>query len=423
MSKLCEFKEKNYPFIVLFIVALVAHLLFPLSWGDDAIFASRVEAMGFEQFISGSARPLTDSLTYVFSKWPSLWRLLNPVVLTVFAFVTSRLLSCENKKVQNTIICCSIIYPTIIVVDAGFVATTVNYLWSVTCGFLCLIPLKAALENKKVSWYWVLPCLPLLLYATNMQQMSVLLAAVFFLGILFLAIAKRKFNLCITLEFLITCAGLFYSYYLNMFGNNNRMERETKRYFPNFAELNIFEKAELGFSSTFFGLTMNAHFALVAFLIFSGLLAFFVFKKKSKLYSKIIAVFPFVFSLVFGILSLVPRDLIKGLTFFTGELKNFKMTKAIYSFNPVADILFIIICLCVIYSLFVLLKNKKTVAVCVIILALGLMTRMLMGFSPTVWASGHRTFFLMFMAFIAVSIIVINENERLLPKIKKVNTR
>ena len=105
MQKLCDFEEKYRPFLVLFIVAFIAHLLFPLSWGDDAIFAARVDKMGFGQFINGSARPLTDSLTYVFSRWPFMWRLLNPTILTVFALVLSCLLSCENKKLQNFIIC------------------------------------------------------------------------------------------------------------------------------------------------------------------------------------------------------------------------------------------------------------------------------------------------------------------------------
>ena len=50
MQKLCDFEEKYRPFLVLFIVAFIAHLLFPLSWGDDAIFAARVDKMGFDQF-------------------------------------------------------------------------------------------------------------------------------------------------------------------------------------------------------------------------------------------------------------------------------------------------------------------------------------------------------------------------------------
>lgn len=417
MQKLCDFEEKYRPFLVLFIVAFIAHLLFPLSWGDDAIFAARVDKMGFGQFINGSARPLTDSLTYVFSRWPFMWRLLNPTILTVFALVLSCLLSCENKKLQNIIICCAVIFPSIIVVDAGFIATTVNYLWSATFGFLCLLPLKSVCEGKRVSWYWGLLCAPLLFYATNMQQMSVLLTVIFFFGLLYLAVFKHKFNFCVSFEFAVTVLGMLLSYYLNMFGSNNRMERETGRYFPNFAELNIFEKAELGFSSTFFSLTMNAHFALAAFLIFSGFLAFLVFKKNTKTYSKIISAFPFVFSLVFGILSLIPEDMIPWLRLFIGNLKNYKMTKAVYSFNPVPDILFIIISSCVIYAIFVLINNRRLFVICTVILALGLMTRVLMGFSPTVWASGHRTFFLFFVAFIAVSIIVISENEQLFQKV------
>lgn len=37
---------------------------------------------------------------------------------------------------------------------------------------------------------------------------------------------------------------------------------------------------------------------------------------------------------------------------------------------------------------------------------------MIMGFSPTVWASGYRTFYIMFISFVIISFLVINENKK-----------
>lgn len=238
-----------------------------------------------------------------------------------------------------------------------------------------------------------------------MQQTAVVLATVLFAGCAYLIITKKKF-LYVLLQFIITVAGSLYSYSINVFGDNSRMLRETNRYFPGFAELNIFEKAELGFSSTMYCLTMKPHFAWAAFLIFTLLLAIAAYKLRLTWFKRIVVSFPFAFSLIIGILSLVPQKHVPFLKHITGSLKHYKMTKATYSFEIIPDIIFILICLCILYSLFVLIDERKAVFVCIATLLLGFGSRMLMGFSPTVWASGYRTFFIMFTSFIIVSVLV-----------------
>lgn len=397
------------PFLILFCSLLVVHLFLPLNWSDDAVFAVKAAEMGLREFLSGSARPLTDALTYVFNRHPLLWRLLNPVVLTGLAVILSLLLSGIHQLRQNILICCTVWYPMLVLADAGFIATTVNYLWPITCGCLCLLPLRQLCRQERFCWGWLPLLLPLLAYAVNMQQMGVVLAAAFLLAGLWLA-GQRRFPVYPILMLLLTAVGLLYSYSLNMFGGNNRMLRETARYFPTFSQLNVLEKVELGFSSTFYCLTMYVHLVWPAFLLFAFFLMQSVFRHHQGTASRLAAAFPFGFSLVFGLLSLLPERMTPFLSFVTGGLQNYGVGKASYAPAPMADFLFLLVCGCVLYSLWLLLGRERFWGA-FFALALGLGSRLLMGFSPTVWASGFRTFAILLLAFLVTAVMALRSDQ------------
>ena len=395
------FIEKHIPkeyrfYIILYLIFLAVHLILPLNWGDDKIFLSKSADAGIFDFLQGSARPFTDGLTYIFSRFHFLWRVLNPVVLTVLVWVIPKILPSDNIHRALPLLA---VYPTMCMVDAGFVATTVNYLWPVTFGIISLLPLKNFLYGKKTKLLARLLILPLMLYATNMQQMAVVMLVALSVGNIYL-LSKRTVNLYLVFQNLIVTGMTVYSYYINTVGENNRMVRETGRYFPEFLSLNIFEKLELGFSSTFYGLTSQIYFTLAGSLAFMIFLCVMSFKQGTKL--KLLSLLPPVSSVVLCFVS----------PYIFGELKNYKMQKAVYSFEPVADIIFIMIGICVVISIFSLMKSNGNKIYCACILILGLGSRVMMGLSPTVWASGCRTFCIMLISFILITLVIVEEKNK-----------
>ncbi len=404
--------NKTFVFYCLFFLfALLVHFLLPLGWADDVIFREKVSRLGLLPFLNNSARPLVDALTYIFAKYPVLWRISNPLVLIVLSRLLSYYLpECKNEYAKNVTICSVLIYPSLVVVDAGFIATTVNYLWPVTMGLLCLLPFRKKLDNRKIYWWEMILLVPCLLYATNMQQMAVTLVLLLGTANVYL-LMKKKFSPYVMFQFLVTICCSVYSYIINTVGDNPRMLRETGRYFPEFGSLNLFEKIELGFSSTFYCLTMKACFAWVGFIAFLIILAVFVYKKSKKVTDRAIVTFPVVFSL-WGIIQDVCSEgfgYIKQ--YIPGDLQNYKMNKAVYSFEPISDIFFVIVILCILYSLYVVIRDKKQCLISCAAFFVGTGTRMIMGFSPTVWASGYRTFYIMFLSLIVVSFFVINRGK------------
>ena len=406
-------KEKLYTFInqykiliIFFLTALFIHLFLPLNWADDAIFMKKITDADILTFLNGSARPFTDGMTYILIKNQWLWRVLNPLILSLLSFSIIKTAPVLSDKKCTVLVCTSIIFPTMIMVDAGFVATTVNYLWAVTFGILNLLPLVNSYYGRKNNPVLLILLVPLLMYSTNMQQMCAVLLAVFLSANIYF-IFKKSFKPYIILQFVITLLGTLYSLSLNFTGDNSRFIREAGRYFPDFDKLNIFEKAELGFSSTFYCMTMDMRFAFAGFIIFALFLTVMCFKKKKATFIKALSFIPVVFSLVFSIVSLFNKNGIAG------ELKHFRMTKAFYSFEPVVDIIFVVLLIILMYCIWNLIEDigQKLFAESTFLLGLG--SRMLMGFSPTVWASGYRTFCIMFISFIYIALIITKSRSRL----------
>ncbi len=398
--------KHNRVFFCYYIIMLAIHLLLPLEWADDKIFLERVVQTTLQQFINGSARPITDSLTYIFASFPLMWRILNPMVLTLSAKLLSEFLPSNNvnKNKLNIFICIAVIYPSLVTVDAGFIATTVNYLWPFTAGLITLIPLKKLSENKIIFFYDYLYSIPATLCAVNMQQTAACLTAVFFSSIIYSGI-KKKLSFYPLFQFFLSFVSSVFILYINTVGSNNRMMREASRYFPSFSELNLFQKAELGFSSTFYCMTMETRFAFFAFALFTLYIAVKVLKSKTKIFNKIISSFPFCFTILIGCFSVTPIEQTNLFSVITGGMKHFRMNQAIYSFNLIPDLIFISIIACIIVSMYITLYKKEFI-IGLFILAIGICSRIIMGFSPTVWASGYRTFFILFISFISLIVLI-----------------
>lgn len=411
LNRVFDRKNKILMFNLYFFFALlIIHLLLPLNWADDAVFFKKSSQLALSEFLNNSARPFVDTLTYFFTKYPLLWRFINPIMLMLLSFILSKYLPSNNEYSKTVAVSFAIIYPSMIVVDAGFIATTLNYLWPVTLGLFCLLPLWKKVNNLKLKWFEMVILLPCLLYATNMQQMSVILVLVLGSACIYFTLKKEP-QLYIFLQFIISVFCALYSYRINTVGDNSRMLRETKRYFPNFESLSFFEKIDLGFSSTFYSLTSEICFAWFGFFAFLLVLTIFVFKKSDKIKDRIVVFFPLIFSFFGALQSILPIFKLSSKKYIFGELQNYKMNKATYSFEFIADVFFVIVILCIMYSLLILIKNNKERIAAFTVFLLGLGTRIIMGFSPTVWASGNRTFYIMFISFIIIIFLIINENQ------------
>ncbi|MBE6784563.1 MAG: hypothetical protein E7536_11245 [Ruminococcaceae bacterium] len=400
--------EQYKPLLIYTLVVLAVSLFLPLSWADDAVFMQKTANKTITEFLSGSARPFTDGLTYVFARNQWMWRILNPFVLLLCIISVDKTLPRKSTKGETVFLELAITFIMMAFVDAGFIATTVNYLWPVAFGIFSLISVKATFEEKNTSLLYKIVSIPLLVYSTNMQQMCAVLFAIFLSFNIYLAF-KKRFRFFHFLQLLIAGGGMALSLYLNFTGDNSRIIRETKRYFPGFMELNIFQKAELGFSSTFFCCIMEMWLPYFAFLGFTIFLAVKTFRRKSKLLPKIVSASIPAAATICGILSLFENRFYK---FLAGQTSGTGQPKVAYSFNAILFCIFAVVCLFLLYTIIQLPENNKLKFFAFSAFILGLGARMIMGFSPTVWASGYRTFSIMLMSFVYI-ILIVNKSEKI----------
>lgn len=88
-----------------------------------------------------------------FTKFPLLRRIINPFILIAESLILSKYLPPKNSYLKTVILSHALLSPSIIVVDAGFIATTLNYLWAVTFGLISLIPAQKQMNNQKISCF------------------------------------------------------------------------------------------------------------------------------------------------------------------------------------------------------------------------------------------------------------------------------
>lgn len=209
-------KGNNLYYCIYTLILLIAHIFLPLNWADDAVFMKKAAEKSIADFLSTSARPLTDAMTYFFARNPVIWKLTDPIILLILVLLICKYFKLNSKK-EKVFVSIAVLFPSLAMVDAGFIATTLNYLWSVTLGFLCLLPSWKVFNNEKVRWYEKLLLLPLLLYVANMQQMSVILTVLLGLSCIIMTVKRKSvhINYYIFFQLAITVGCVAYSYYLN----------------------------------------------------------------------------------------------------------------------------------------------------------------------------------------------------------------
>ncbi|MCT6632032.1 hypothetical protein N4E61_15270, partial [Staphylococcus aureus] len=63
----------------------------------------------------------------------------------------------------------------------------------------------------------------------------------------------------------------------------------------------------------------------------------------------------------------------------------------------IATLVVLALLLCLIVGIYLSFDNKKTSIFLVILMIMGFCSRLIMGFSPTVWASGMRTYYILYV--------------------------
>lgn len=344
-------------------------------------------------------------LTLKTSKY--VWILIEALMVTLVGYSISKIFTKENHRSNNLILVAMIlIYPYTIMHQAGWAATTINYMWPLATCLFALIPIKKIWYKEKIR-FWEYPLYTLaLIFAGNQEQTSAILVCFYLLFTIILTVRDKKINAYMIVQTLLAIASIVFI--LTCPGNYVRQEDEMRR-FIDFGMLTVIDKFVLGFTSTFCEIIDGKN---IVYTMLTLMLAVYVFSNyKEKLY-RVIALIPLISILALGHFAPITFATFPNLEIFRDLLITEDVMLTVENCNNLYYIMPIIFAfmnfICIGMSILLLTKKFKNNIAILIYLA-GLASRIILGFSPTVFVSKSRTMIFFDFAMIIISYMIWQE--------------
>jgi len=427
IKKIC--KSSYFPFIVLIIAMLIIHVK-TRAFNDDAFFITQYNQKGFVQYFQERYNIWTTRLIIEFIMMGILttsfmiWRILDSLMIGLLAFVLSKMFNYEKSAINNwLIVLFMLMYNWIDMSSAGWVATTLNYNWPLTFGLLSLIAVKKIVENKKIKWYEYIIYVLAGLYASNEEQMCIILIPICIVSIIYLLYFKKKNikDICFIFIQVMISSGLLI-FMLTGPGNKLRKEYEIGACFPNYLMQTFTDKIRLGITATMskYIATPNLVFGFISFLIL-----ILVLKKHKNMLYRWIASIPFLTVMILGF----GKDIIVNIFPGFAKLTNMPVNGmsdfvniTVYNFYDLRYYIPLVLsCItlgCILISIYLIWGNSLKSFILIFIVILGFASRIALAFSPTLYVSNYRTFIFFEYSIIIVGICVLENLNSILEKSK-----
>lgn len=420
-----DFYTRNKPFIVLFFCYYVIEMLFYRMNGDDLTISLATKGytpieeikIAINEYYRWGARILVDSILRVILHYKWFWKIANALLFSIIGKMISLLLDIKNQNEDWIIVALLFAYPQTYAMEVGWAVTSMTYVWTVSVGLMFGYCLKLLLQNdmslKRRIALGVIATF-FLIYSADIEQMAlimtVLLITVFIVNI-------RMKQRWIVLWYCCVSAVMLL-FHLCVPGNQARAAKEMVNWFPDFTQLSLIHKVEIGISSTLndFVFSFNIAFFLMTFLIFLA-----IRKKYTERGYRIVASIPFIYALFFGILKPVLSSEYEFLYIIPNIMGNygiidFSRCELWSAYIPLFLMLFCGVC--VAWGVYLCISSNRDALFFVILLIISLGACAAIGLSPTIWASRTRTTTCFYFAIIIICCALIKEIYQL-PQNKK----
>lgn len=395
------------PFVFMFFFILFLHFYMKFG-GDDIWFSKQISSLTHGNYICSryniwSSRIIIESILIIITKLNiNVWRVIDSFMYVAATFIAIKLVNRNNKKIINYIGCLIfMLYPYFDLSSAGWGATTTNYLWCFSLGMISFLPLINNYQDNSNSKTLYLISILGLFYATNQEQMCAIILGFNILYLINTLLKKEKISKYNIICLLISIASLIFI--MTCPGNTIRTQKEIKKWFPEFSKYGILQKLYLGIVSTANIIISNK----IVLFLFVLCLAYATYIYSKKTYTKVIAVSNFIVVSSVTILKTLLVDIFPYIknAYNVLEYQGIPNITDKYSLIP----LFFSILLVgnIIFMLLVVFKKNQMLPI--FIFLAGICSRLIIGFSPTVFVSSSRTAFYLYMSLIIVTIFIIDK--------------
>ena len=414
-EKIKNFIKENgrQAIIIIFLLELLLSFFITPNQYDDDFFIGKatgsiIKFVG-ERYYNWTSRVIIEFvLCSVLKISKYLWILIQAIMVAIICYSISRVFVKDNKNENNNMLLYMIlIYPLNVMASAGWAATTINYMWPLAMCLFSLIPIRKIWDKEKIKPYEYILYSLALIFAGNQEQTCAILAGTYILYTIFMIIKDKKIHPYMILQDIIIIASLVFI--LSCPGNYVRNSQEIVESFKDIGTLNVLDKISLGLTSTIALLVGkgNLPYTLLTFLI----VVYIFINYKENLY-RITALIPFISAILFKFLMYTSYLTFPYLGSFQELLVEERvMLNAITSNNLTYTLPLILAFanfICVSLSLLIIFKNLKN-NISILLFLVGLASRLIIGFSPTIWSSKERTMIFFEFAMIIISILIWQE--------------
>lgn len=430
-GRLTDRQKKILIFLAFFFIILIHHLMWGIVSDDRLnigqygsvplrdIFLSRYETNG---------RIFTDTLAFIIYRtmpYP-VWKLLDSLVWTALAFLIVCLFEGEDAGPDQVLAVCLtlLMYPFQILWSAGYIATTTNYIYTLAALLVSALPCALLLRGKEhvPACVYGLSAAGIL-YADNHDQYAAALCGWSFLLMIYVLAAEnrkragghearmslplRKRLIRNTVLYFLLSASV-YVLQMRMPGHSARMNSTVERdlYLPQFAQWSLLKKLYKGYSTTVGTVLFSQTDAAVLFFILLCLCGLCC----GSVREKILGAMPLAFHILIKTVGYDRWTIVYDYGYSMPEIGPLSGPKRMKNlFVLLVSLLFVI---CILSAIWAVVKQTEKKLLILALLLLGAGTRLMMGLSPTLYASGRRTFTLLLLSFIFCCIILYNDLRR-----------
>jgi len=401
--------NKYVPFLILTVILILISIRMNCNYGDDITNKIRFQSNSLSEIFSaeyntwGSPGVPLFFMYYLVQLPQEVFKICNIMVVLLASYSISVLLNHDKNRLINWIIVLFVvIYPFSQMGTAGWIVTSVVYMFPLGFGLYSLTPIKRILMGEKIN---CVTAIIALLIAVGSLQMTCILVSIYALFCFYSIISKKRYKFFL-LQTIISILSLIY--HITTPGNKNRYIAEIQRWFPDFNMISFVNKTKLGFTDTIEHFVSNPNIFFVVFcsLLFLGV----CYKYKDVLY-RMIAAMPLLNVLMFGVFNNIVFAIFPKLVGALSTKSSAIIT--VYNFanksSYIPIFVWILLCGCIMLSIYMIFKNSIMSLLVNVIFVVGLASRMIMSFSPTLYASSTRTFIFMYFSMIICGVFIFKE--------------
>lgn len=407
---------------------LICYLIYAVMWlffhtlcvrlmDDVGPFAP----FSFESLMSSwagwSSRMICSAFGIIFMRRPMmLWGFADTAVILLVTVFLDKKFNKEKDLGNLMIIMGAVcIYPFSIMSTAGWMSTTLTYLWIVPPGLYVIFVIQKIGTGCHVSVLQYVSATFMFLLAIDIE-VGVVMMFVILLGYSILQIWNKNKNKYVYILTMVSLMRIIFDVLWQ--GNMSRYQSDTTNYFPDHGMLSVLDKMILGFSTSVYTIYERYWVPLIILELILCLVVFENHKDRFRrtvcMISMVIAgIYPFSFFFAGQFSNLY--TLISGYDARYGWISFYNYTK------PDGYIMLFLWgtgLLCTIYMIFIIRNDIKNWFLWIVYLAAGFGSQFIMGFSPTVYLSASRTATWLFFAILICLIGIYMEWESKNPKSK-----